>query len=86
AQLSDRPSVGVIGLSTDVARTPNHWRRLSGAVPIEDLPDYARALYASLRLADDLGLDEVVALLPPTESVGLAPAIRDRLQRAATRA
>lgn len=46
------------------------------------LTEYAYALYAALRSADDLGLRTVVAVAPEG-SDGLAVAIRDRLQRAA---
>ncbi len=42
---------------------------------------YARDLYRALRLADQKGLEVVVALQPGGD--GLAAAIRDRLQRAA---
>ncbi len=47
----------------------------------EDLVDYARHLYADLRLADERGAQVVVAVLPP--AVGLGHAIRDRLGKAA---
>jgi len=77
-------SVGVLGLSRDVALAPVGWYRLSQADPIDDLKSYARGLYAALRRADDLRLADVVAILPPADSVGIGPAIRDRLQRAAT--
>ena len=46
------------------------------------LTEYAYALYAALRSADDLGLRTVVAVAPEG-SDGLAVAIRDRLHRAA---
>lgn len=42
---------------------------------------YAAGLYGALREADALGLD-LVRVIPPTGSSGLAIAIRDRLQRA----
>lgn len=82
-KVENNKSVGVIGLSQDVAQTPSEWHRLSVDGPIEDLDCYARQLYAALRRADDLGLRKVVALLPPADATGLGPAIRDRLQRAA---
>jgi L-threonylcarbamoyladenylate synthase len=82
-KVENNKSVGVIGLSQDVAQTPSEWHRLSVDGPIEDLDCYARQLYAALRRADDLGLRTVVALLPPADATGLGPAIRDRLQRAA---
>jgi L-threonylcarbamoyladenylate synthase len=88
ARMADRvgtgPSVGVVGLSTDVSKAPAGWRRLSQPDPLEDLDSYAQQLYAALRRADDLELTDVVAFVPPADSIGLGPAIRDRLQRAAT--
>jgi len=47
-----------------------------------DLVGYARDLYAELRAADDAGVDDVVAVLPPAH--GLGHAIRDRLTKAST--
>ncbi len=47
-----------------------------------DEDEYARALYAALRQADELGLDVVLAVLPTTTGIGRA--VADRLQRAAT--
>lgn len=76
-QAIDSSSIGIIalvsdeielGTATELAR-PN------------DLNAYAAQLYAALRKADDLGLNTVVAVLPPNTGVGVA--IRDRLQRAA---
>jgi L-threonylcarbamoyladenylate synthase len=51
------------------------------ATPV-DADDYARVLYASLREADVLGLDVVLAAPPTTEGIGAA--VADRLRRAAT--
>jgi L-threonylcarbamoyladenylate synthase len=47
----------------------------------DDLVEYARGLYQSLRDADAAGMERVVAVLPPPR--GLGHAIRDRLQKAA---
>lgn len=47
----------------------------------DDLPRYARELYATLRDADDAGVHTLIAVLPPAE--GLGHAIRDRLGKAA---
>jgi len=47
----------------------------------DDPAGYARALYASLRRADQLGLDLVIAVPPPEAGVGAA--VADRLRRAA---
>jgi L-threonylcarbamoyladenylate synthase len=46
-----------------------------------DLVEYARHLYADLRLADERGARVIVAVMPPPS--GLGHAIRDRLQKAA---
>lgn len=68
---------GLIALS-EIA-TPEGVIRLASP---ENLAEYAKALYAALRKADDLGLKHVVAFSP--EGQGLAVAIRDRLSRAAS--
>lgn len=49
----------------------------------EDTDQYARELYDDLRNADRLGVQTVVAVLPPASGVGAA--VRDRLAKAATR-
>ena len=67
---------GFIGLA-ELATPPGMVRIASPA----DVSEYAHILYESLRRADALGLDEVVAIAP--EGGGLAAAVRDRLQRAA---
>ena len=46
----------------------------------ESVQEYAFHLYSSLRLADESGVDVVVALLPPASGLGIA--IRDRLRKA----
>ncbi len=48
-----------------------------------NIDEYARVLYSRLREADRLGVDVVLAVLPPDEGVGAA--VRDRLRRAAGR-
>lgn len=47
----------------------------------KDTEEYARQLYSALRRADELGLQQLVAMQPVGD--GLAAAIRDRLARAA---
>lgn len=69
---------GFIGLA-EIA-TPVGLTRL--AAP-ENISEYAQVLYQALRRADALGLHDIVALAP--EGEGLAEAIRDRLERAATK-
>lgn len=59
-----------------------HGRRADVLDRSADLVAYARELYNDLRLADERGLDVLVAVLPPAE--GLGHAIRDRLTKAAT--
>jgi L-threonylcarbamoyladenylate synthase len=65
--------------------SPDAWEAIPQGVlsiPLpSSLPEMARDLYRSLRLADRLDADVVVALCPPTSGLGLA--IADRLQRAA---
>lgn len=46
----------------------------------DSVQEYAFRLYASLRQADESGVDVVVALLPPDQGLGVA--IRDRLRKA----
>ncbi len=48
-----------------------------------DLTEYAHALYADLRAADDRGVQVIVAVMPAAR--GLGHAIRDRLTKAAVR-
>jgi L-threonylcarbamoyladenylate synthase len=71
-----RPVTGLLA-TADVA-TPPGTVRLSAP---RDAAEYAQVLYAALREADVLGLEQVVAV-PPTGD-GLAAAVRDRLARAA---
>jgi L-threonylcarbamoyladenylate synthase len=47
----------------------------------DDLPGMARKLYAALRDLDAMGVEVVIATLPP--AVGLGEAVGDRLRRAA---
>jgi L-threonylcarbamoyladenylate synthase len=47
----------------------------------DDVAEYARTLYSSLRAADDAAASCVIAVLPP--AAGLGHAIRDRLVKAA---
>lgn len=60
--------------------TPTGWSRLAAPRSVEE---YAHLLYAALRAADDLGVDEVVAVPPDLGAGPLAAAVRDRLARAA---
>ena len=67
-------------IAPDQIPTPNGVIRLAAPSSIEE---YARVLYAALRSADQKGLEAVVVLQPGGD--GLAAAIRDRLQRSATK-
>lgn len=79
---SETPTAGLLALA-EIA-TPEGVVRLS-APPTVDV--FAAVLYASLREADALGLDHVLAVAPRASAEGrkhgLAEAIRDRLTRAA---
>ena len=50
------------------------------SLQFDSVQEYAFRLYASLRQADETGVDVVVALLPPHQGLGVA--IRDRLRKA----
>ncbi|MFN8158756.1 MAG: L-threonylcarbamoyladenylate synthase [Candidatus Nanopelagicales bacterium] len=76
ASRAAEPPLGL--LAPDVVPTPEGVLRL--AAP-EDSAAYARALYRALRAADDAGLATVVAVAPTDGP--LAPAVLDRLRRAA---
>jgi L-threonylcarbamoyladenylate synthase len=58
--------------------TPTNVVRLSAP---ENVQDFARSLYASLRKGDQIGIGRIVVAQP--EGEGLAEAIRDRLAKAA---
>lgn len=51
--------------------------------PPANVGDYARALYARFRAADELELDVLLVVLPPETTAGLGAAIVDRVRRAA---
>ena len=67
-------------IAPDQIPTPNGVIRLAAPSTIEE---YARTLYSALRSADQQGLSAVVVLQPGGD--GLAAAIRDRLQRSASK-
>ena len=69
-------SDGYIAIST--IPTPINVVRLSAP---QDVQDFARSLYSSLRKADQSGIRRIVVTQP--EGEGLAEAIRDRLAKAA---
>ncbi len=71
------PGDGLIALAAEL--TPDGVVRLMAPA---DADDYARRLYWALREADALDLSRVIAVVPPGDD-GVAPAIRDRLARAA---
>lgn len=73
------PGEGLIALSE--ISTPEGVIRLAAPETIEA---YARMLYGALRAADEQGLAKVVVVAP--EGPGLALAIRDRIQRSASKA
>ena len=67
-------------IAPDQIPTPNGVIRLAAPSTIEE---YARVLYHALRNADQQGLEAVVVLQPGGD--GLAAAIRDRVQRSASK-
>ena len=67
-------------IAPDQIPTPNGVVRLAAPSTIEE---YARVLYHALRNADQQGLEAVVVLQPGGD--GLAAAIRDRVQRSASK-
>src|SRR4029077_4785754 len=76
--LSAGERVGILGLAAQLVGAPASCVTL--ATP-RTVVEYARALYASLRRADELGLDVVLAVPPPSAAIGAA--VVDRLKRAA---
>ena len=69
--------VGLLASRRPTALSENvTWLSLTG-----DIREQARQLYQRLRQADHLGLQVLVAVMPP--DVGLGHALRDRLRRAA---
>mgnify|MGYP006266540723 CR=1 FL=1 len=73
--------IGVMGVDlTHISATTGQ----PPLVPLLDASDadtYAQGLYSALRAADAQELSAVIAVLPPTDGIGIA--IRDRLMRAA---
>ena len=70
-----KPGQGLIALASEP--TPVGVFRLCSP---EDANEYAQQLYSALRLADEKGISEVVAITPNGD--GIAIAIRDRLSKA----
>ena len=76
--LNQLPEIGDGFIALSNIKTPEGVYRLTSPNTTEE---YARDLYASLRLADLKGIHKIVAITP--EGDGLSPAILDRLTRAA---
>jgi L-threonylcarbamoyladenylate synthase len=72
--------VGALGLAADLLAADLPTSLMPLARPADAIA-FAHELYAALREADDLGLDVVLAIAPP--STGLGAAVADRLGRAA---
>ena len=70
------PGMGLIALIE--VDTPSEVFRLASP---KNISEYAQQLYESLRAADNMGLKQVVIIKPI--GLGLAEAIRDRVERAA---
>jgi len=65
---------------------PDHWPSPPGATifpwgPWHDQPGLAQRLFAGLRTLDAAGVDIILCPIPPGD--GVAPALRDRLEKAA---
>jgi L-threonylcarbamoyladenylate synthase len=73
--------VGVLALARDLSRVPE---RVVVLDPPLDIEEFGRVLYARMRAADELDLDVLVVVVPPATD-GLAAAVLDRVRRAATR-
>jgi len=76
--LDQSPTAGQGFIAMADVATPDGVVRL--AAPKSD-DEFAQVLYAALRAADEQGLQSVVVAQP--QGMGIAVAIRDRLQRAA---
>ena len=61
-------------------KTPEGLERIASP---QNIDEYARIFYESLRLADQKGIKEIL-VVPPTGE-GLAVAIRDRIEKARTK-
>jgi L-threonylcarbamoyladenylate synthase len=61
-------------------RASGKWVQILNTPP--DTAEYARVLYASLREADQDGVDVILAVAPPDDG-GMGTVVRDRLRRAA---
>jgi L-threonylcarbamoyladenylate synthase len=73
-------AVGLLALAAP-ADLPSRLRVLPSPA---DVDEYAQVLYARLREADTLGLDDLLVVAPPAH--GLGAAVADRLGRAAAAA
>jgi L-threonylcarbamoyladenylate synthase len=82
-----RAAVHLVSGSTEAADCAGHLGRTGHHVRIlehtENLSMYAATLYHQMRAADDDGVDDIVAVLPPR--AGLGAAIADRLEKSAVR-
>lgn len=79
-QINQDPTPGAGLIALDQIPTPQGVTRLASPTNTEE---FAHELYAALRRADELGLNEVFIFLPPGD--GLALAIADRVTRAAAK-
>jgi L-threonylcarbamoyladenylate synthase len=76
------PEEDVMALAPDLAAPASAGRVVSAACGARREPEsVARELFAALRTLDASGVDQIVAIAPEPEGVGLA--VRDRLVRAA---
>jgi L-threonylcarbamoyladenylate synthase len=75
--LDTSPIAGQGFIALSESKTPEGVIRLAEPMHVAE---FARDLYAALRKADEMGLEEVIVVQP--QGGGLAIAIRDRLERA----
>jgi L-threonylcarbamoyladenylate synthase len=75
--LDTTPLIGQGFIALSDSKTPNGVIRLAEPTSADE---FARDLYAALRKADEMGLEEVVVEQPQGEGIEIA--IRDRLERA----
>lgn len=82
-----RATVHLVADAEDAHECAIRLRRADRTVRVlehaEHLPMYAATLYQQLRAADDDGVDDIIAPVPPR--VGLGAAVADRLEKAAVR-
>jgi len=75
--INQTPITGQALMALSAFKTPEGVYRISSP---ENVSDFARLLYSSLRRADELGFDVIVVLIP--EGQGMEIALLDRVSKA----